>query len=98
MAASVRRSMAASQNAVGASRCRSPIIECNLNLDTCLCSRVLADLAPEHPEISIAELRPLGDSANCLEDWLNIHEYLAKVLRKFQGDIGVLQRSCGGYR
>jgi len=69
-------------------------LECNLNLDTCFCSRVLADLAPEHPEISIAELRRLGDSANSLDDWLNIHEYLVKVLRKFQGDIGLLQRSA----
>jgi len=69
-------------------------LECNLNLDTCFCSRVLADLAPEHPEISISELRRLGDSANSLDDWLNIHEYLVKVLRKFEGDISVLQRSA----
>jgi len=69
-------------------------LECNLTLDTCFCSRVLADLAPEHPEISIAELRRLGDLAKSLDDWLNIHEYLVKVLRKFQGDIGVLQRAA----
>ena len=68
-------------------------LECNLNLDTCFCSRVLADLAPEHPEISIAELRRLGDSARSLDEWLNIHEYLVRVLRKFQGDITVLQRA-----
>ena len=42
----------------------------------------------------IADLRRLGDSAISLDEWLNIHEYLVKVLRKFEGDIGVLQRSA----
>lgn len=69
-------------------------LECNLNLDTCFVSQVLAALAPEHPEISVAELRRLGDTAGSLDDWLNIQEYLVKVLRKFQGDIGVLQRAA----
>jgi len=67
---------------------------CNLNFDTCFVSRVLASIAPEHPEMSIADLRRLGDSAISLDEWLNIHEYLVKVLRKFEGDIGVLQRSA----
>ena len=44
--------------------------------------------------ISIAELKRLGDSASSLDDWLNMHDYLLKVLRKFQGDIGVLQRAA----
>lgn len=69
-------------------------LECNLSLDTCFISRVLAGLSPEHPEISVAELRQLGDSARSLDEWLNIHEYLVRVLRKFQGDIGVLQRAA----
>src|SRR6266480_4486678 len=67
---------------------------CNLNFDTCFVSRVLASIAPEHPEMSIGDLRRLGDSAISLDEWLNIHEYLVKVLRKFEGDIGVLQRSA----
>ena len=69
-------------------------LDCNLNLDTCFVSQVLAALAPEHPEISVAELRRLGDTAASLDDWLNSQEYLVKVLRKFQGDIGVLQRAA----
>jgi DNA-binding winged helix-turn-helix (wHTH) protein len=69
-------------------------LECNLCLDTCTISKVLAGLAPEHPEISVADLRRLGESATSLEQWLNIHEYLVRVLRKFQGDIGVLQRAA----
>jgi pimeloyl-ACP methyl ester carboxylesterase len=69
-------------------------LECNLSLDTCFVSRVLAALAPERPEVSVAELRRLGDSAGSLDEWLKIHEYLVRVLRKFQGDIGVLQRAA----
>lgn len=50
-------------------------LECNLCLDTCTISQVLAGLAPEHSEVSVADLRRLFDSAGSLEQWLNIHEY-----------------------
>jgi serine/threonine protein kinase len=43
---------------------------------------------------SIAELKRLGHSISSLDDWLNMQDYLVKVLRKFQGDIGVLQRAA----
>ena len=69
-------------------------LECNLSLDTCFVSRVLAGLSPDRPELSVAELRRLGDSARSLDEWLNVHEYLVRVLRKFEGDIGVLQRAA----
>ena len=69
-------------------------LEPNLSLDTCLFSRVLAGLATDRSEVTIAELKRLGDSASSLDDWLNMHDYLVKVLRKFQGDIGVLQRAA----
>jgi len=69
-------------------------LECNLSLDTCFASRVLAGISPDCPEVSIADLKRLGDSAASLEDWLNMQDYLVKVLRKFQGDIGVLQRAA----
>jgi serine/threonine protein kinase len=69
-------------------------LECNLSIDTCLCSRVLAALAADRPEVSVAELKRLGDLASSLDDWLNMQDYLVKVLRKFQGDIGVLQRAA----
>ena len=69
-------------------------LECNLGLDTCFVSRLLADIDPAHPELSIAKLRGLGDSAASLDEWLNVEVYLVKVLRKFQGDIGVLQRAA----
>jgi hypothetical protein len=54
----------------------------------------LAGIDPTHPELSIAKLRGLSDSAASLDEWLNVEEYLVKILRKFQGDIGVLQRTA----
>jgi pimeloyl-ACP methyl ester carboxylesterase/predicted Ser/Thr protein kinase len=68
-------------------------LECNISLDTCFVSRVFAGIAPDRPEVLIAELRQLVDTATSLDEWLNIHEYLVKVLRKYQGDIAVLQRA-----
>jgi serine/threonine protein kinase len=67
---------------------------CNLSLDTCFASNVLAGLSPEHPEMSVSDLQRLGDSTRALDEWLNFHEYLVRVLRKFQGDIRVLQRAA----
>jgi pimeloyl-ACP methyl ester carboxylesterase/predicted Ser/Thr protein kinase len=67
-------------------------LECNLSLETCLVSRMLASIAPDQPDMWIGNLQRYGDTAASLDEWLNIHEYLVKVLRKFHGDIGVLQR------
>jgi len=69
-------------------------LECNLGLDTCFVSRLLAGIDHAHPELSIAKLCGISDSAASLDEWLNVEEYLVKVLRKFQGDIGVLQRAA----
>jgi len=69
-------------------------LECNLSLETCFVSSLLANIDPERPDKWIAELKQYGDSATSLDEWLTIHEYLVKVLRKFQRDIGVLQRSA----
>ncbi len=69
-------------------------LECNLSLDTCFVSRLLGNIDPDRPDMWIGNLRQYGDLAASLDEWLNIHEYLVKVLRKFHGDIGVLQRAA----
>jgi hypothetical protein len=65
-----------------------------LSLETCFASRVLADIKPERPDTWIVDLKRCGDGVASLDEWLTIHEYLVKVLRKFQGDVGVLQRAA----
>jgi pimeloyl-ACP methyl ester carboxylesterase len=69
-------------------------IECNLSLETCFVSRMLGSIHPERPDMWIGDLQRYGQTAASLDEWLNIHEYLVKVLRKFQADIGVLQRAA----
>jgi len=69
-------------------------LECNLSLETCFASRLLADLKPEQPDTWIDDLKRSGDTVASLDEWLTFHEYLVKVLRKFQGDVGVLQRAA----
>jgi len=69
-------------------------LECNLSLETCLVSRMLANITPDRPDLWIGDLQRYGDTAASLDEWLNMHEYLVKVLRKFHGDIGVLQRTA----
>ena len=67
---------------------------CNLCLETCFVSRVLCSISPDRPEVSVSELQRLGNTALSLDQWLNVHEYLVKVLRKFRGDTGLLQRAA----
>jgi pimeloyl-ACP methyl ester carboxylesterase len=67
---------------------------CNLSLETCFVSRVLGSINPERPDMWIGDLKQYGEMAASLDEWLNVHEYLVKVLRKFQADIGVLQRAA----
>jgi serine/threonine protein kinase len=69
-------------------------LECNLSLDTCVVSQLLANIDPDRPDMWIGELQRFGGTAASLDDWLIIHESLVKVLRKYQGDIGVLQRAA----
>lgn len=65
-----------------------------MSLDTCFFSGTLASISPDRPETWIADLQRCGNTAATLEEWLSIHDYLVKVLRKFKGDIGVLQRAA----
>ena len=69
-------------------------LECNLSLETCFVSSLLANIDPDQPDRWIADLKKYGDSAASLDEWLTIHEYLVKVLRKFQRNIGVLQKAA----
>ena len=69
-------------------------LECNLSIDTCFVSRVLARIGQGRLDASLGDLSQFGTTATSLDEWLNIHEYLVKVLRKFQHDIGVLQRAA----
>ncbi len=65
-------------------------LDCNLNHDTCFVSRVLSNLSSAEPARIIQDLQTMGAEARNLQEWLDIHEYLVEIFRKFHGDIDVL--------
>jgi len=65
-------------------------LDCNLMYDTAFVSRVFARLPDDNETELLAGLRTFGEDARALGEWLNTHEYLVKVFRKFRSDIGAL--------
>jgi len=63
-----------------------------LSLETCVVSGLLAGIDPDRPDMWIGDLQRFGGTTASLDEWLIIHESLVKLLRKYQGNIGVLQR------
>ncbi len=66
-------------------------LSCNLSLETCFVTSILARMSPDNPDQLLGDLRTLGNNAPTLDDWVDVHEYLVRIFRKFHGDIGVLQ-------
>jgi pimeloyl-ACP methyl ester carboxylesterase len=62
----------------------------NVTLETCWATRILAELSHDTPTQILDKLRSLSAGTKSLNEWLNIQEYLVRVLRKFRGNIEVL--------
>jgi pimeloyl-ACP methyl ester carboxylesterase len=67
-------------------------LDCNLSIETCFLTRILAEMSVEAPEQFLAQLRTVGERSTSVGEWVNVHDYLVKILRKFHGDIGPLRR------
>jgi hypothetical protein len=57
---------------------------CNLALETCFVTRILARLEIGNGAEIVKDLRALGDAIDDLDEWLSVHAYLVRMLRKFQ--------------
>jgi pimeloyl-ACP methyl ester carboxylesterase len=57
---------------------------CNLGLETCFVTRILARLEAGHGAEIVKDLHALGDGIQGLDEWLSVHAYLVRMLRKFQ--------------
>ncbi len=64
---------------------------CNISLETCFVSSMLARMSSRHPERLLADLRSVGESANELDSWLTVHTYLVAMLRKFRNSVDPLR-------
>jgi hypothetical protein len=64
---------------------------CNLTLETCFVTHILATLATSSDPDTLAALRGIGQSAQSLDEWTNVHDYLIQIVRKFRGNFDSLQ-------
>lgn len=64
---------------------------CNIALDTCFLTSMLARMSSRHPERLLADLRGIGESTTELDAWLTIHTYLVAMLRKFRNSVDPLR-------
>ena len=65
---------------------------CNISIETCFVTSMLARMSSRHPERLLADLRTVGDSATELDTWLTVHTYLVAMLKKFRGSIDPLRQ------
>jgi pimeloyl-ACP methyl ester carboxylesterase len=64
---------------------------CNISLDTCFVSGMLARMSSRHPERLLADLRAVGETMSELDSWLTFHTYLVAMLRKFRSAVDPLR-------
>jgi pimeloyl-ACP methyl ester carboxylesterase len=64
---------------------------CNLSLDTCFLSRVLARFKGNDRQSMFEGLRTVAETARSVDEWLTLHTYLVSMLAKFQNQIDPLR-------
>ena len=64
---------------------------CNLALETCFVTRILARLGTSGEADTLAALRQIGQSAPSVDEWTSVHDYLIQIVRKFRGAFDSLQ-------
>lgn len=64
---------------------------CNISLETCFVTSMLARMSSRHPERLLADLRGIGENTTELDAWLTIHTYLVAMLTKFRNAVDPLR-------
>jgi len=64
---------------------------CNVSMETCFLTSMLARMSSRHPERLLADLRSVGESTTELDSWLTVHTYMVAMLRKFRGAVDPLR-------
>ncbi|HLV94598.1 MAG TPA: serine/threonine-protein kinase [Candidatus Acidoferrales bacterium] len=65
-------------------------LDANVSYETCWVTRILSNLSPDTPAHVVQDLQTLSAGTRTLNEWFNVHEYLVRVLRKFEGNLEVL--------
>ncbi|HEU5170615.1 MAG TPA: serine/threonine-protein kinase [Gemmatimonadales bacterium] len=69
---------------------------CNLAVETCFVTRILSRLGAGGEAETLAALRGIGQAAESVDDWINVHDYLVRITRKFRGTFEPLQAFARG--
>jgi tRNA A-37 threonylcarbamoyl transferase component Bud32/pimeloyl-ACP methyl ester carboxylesterase len=69
----------------------------NLSADFTWLTRRLARVQSVNQAGLLEDLKTIAQSADNVQEWLNVHEYLVKLLRKFQDDMEPLRVVSSGY-
>jgi pimeloyl-ACP methyl ester carboxylesterase len=64
---------------------------CNLGLETCFVTRILARLETSSGDEIVKDLHALGGTIQGLDEWLSVHAYLVRILRKLQPQLTPLR-------
>jgi serine/threonine protein kinase len=65
---------------------------CNLSLETCFVTALLARADARNPTALLDGLRQVGAGMQALDAWITVHTYLVQMLQKFQAQLAPLQR------
>jgi hypothetical protein len=65
---------------------------CNLSLETCFVTALLARADARNPTTLLDGLRQVGAGMQALDAWITVHTYLVQMLQKFQTQLTPLQR------
>ena len=64
---------------------------CNLGIETCFLTGVLARLDAADPARLMGALRSMNELPSSLEEWLVLHSYVTRILLKFRHDVTPLR-------
>ncbi|HEX7122244.1 MAG TPA: serine/threonine-protein kinase [Gemmatimonadaceae bacterium] len=65
---------------------------CNLSLETCFVTRIVARADAKHPAALLDGLRQVGAGMDALDAWITVHRYLVEMMQKFHTQPAALQR------
>lgn len=69
---------------------------CNLALETCVVTRTLAEVRSTSDADLLGMLRASSGATDELDDWLNVADYMIRLVRQFRADIAPLRAFAEG--
>ena len=60
------------------------LLECNISIDSCLISEKISSISVDKKNNTLDVIRSLGEDSHDTKEWIQVHQYLVKVLSKFQ--------------